>query len=117
MSDKWNRWSAKSPKLQPSDVLDIVYIDRFNRVINESAPLSEILWHSKDKTLLAWRRVMPPVPEQTHLGTVYWNYINGKFWPRTFQRPPNHKLPYFRIEVSVHRDGTPRFDYFLLDPV
>ena len=117
MSNTWNRWTHERPTLRPTDTLDLVYIDGFNRIINQTQPVSEIDWNGTERTLLAWRQITPAAkPTPTHLGTAYWNYITGKFWPRTFRRPPRHKLPYFRIEVSMYPDGTPKFDYFLLDP-
>lgn len=117
MSEKWNRWSSRRPDTKPTDILDILYIDDQNRIVNATKPVSDINWLDSRLVILAWRPAPVPKPATpAHLGTVYWNYINGKFWPRTFRRPPKYKLPYFRIEVSMYPDGTPQFDYFLLDP-
>ena len=119
MSNKWRRWTSMSPVFQPSDRLDLLYIDDSNNIVNSRELAGEINWHDPDMMILAWRLCEPPAsntPKPTYLGTRYWNWTNCKFWPAAATRPPNHKLPYFRIELWQQPDGTVKLEYFLPEP-
>jgi len=119
MNNKWRRWTNLRPVLQPSDGLQLLYIDSDNNIAHSSEPAGEVNWLDPDRTILAWRLSDPTVqkvnPNQ-HLGTRYWNWTNGKFWPIAASRPPSHKLPYFRIELWLQPDGEVKLEYHLPKP-
>ena len=116
MSNKWHRWNSMRPVFQPSDRLDLLYIDDSNNIVNARELAGEINWHDPEQMILAWRLVAQPAPRtepSKHLGTRYWNWTNSKWWPTAASRPPNPKLPYFRIEIWLKSDGTTKLEYFL----
>lgn len=119
MNNKWIRWTSMRPVMQPSDGLHLLYIDDSNNITHSSKRAGDVNWHDPDMTILAWRFVDQPKPvtnPNTHLGTRYWNWTNNKFWPAAAPRPPNHKLPYFRIELWLKPDGEIKLEYFLPEP-
>ncbi len=96
---------------QPSKPLDaeILYIDANNQICTVKLAGTEL--RDFKYPILAWRITTLPNTDK-HVKTVYWNNINGKFWPA--KRPPNPGLPgYFRIELWQRSDGTIRFEYHI----
>ena len=119
MNNKWIRWTSVRPEMQPSDGLHLLCIDGGNNIVHSNEPAGDVNWLDPGRTILAWRFAEEPKPvtnPRTHLGTRYWNWTNGKFWPVAANRPPNHKLPYLRIELWQQSDGEVKIEYFPLVP-
>lgn len=119
MNNKWRRWTSVRPVLQPSDGLHLLYIDNDNNITHSTELASDVNWHDPDRTILAWRltnTAQPKTNPNRHLGTRYWNWTNRKFWPEAASRPPNPKLPYFRLELWLQPDGEIKLEYFLPEP-
>lgn len=119
MKNKWRRWTSMSPAFQPSDGLDLLYIDKNNNIVNGTRIAKDVNWHDRDMIIVAWRLTEVSKTDSNpnkHLGTRYWNWRNSKFWPIAASRPPNHKLPYFRIELWLQPDGEIKLEYFLPEP-
>ena len=119
MNNKWIRWTNMRPVMQPSDGLHLLCIDDSNNIVHSSERAGDVNWYDQDRTILAWRYVDQPKPvtnPNRHLGTRYWNWTNCKFWPVAALKPPNHKLPYFRIELWLQPDGEVKLEYHLPEP-
>jgi hypothetical protein len=108
-------WHPGTPSTR-IPVLEVLYIDSRNQICTVTLSADE--FRNFQYKTLAWRDITPvnAVPEPVLLGTVYWNYVSGKFWPLAARKPPNPRLPnYFRINIWQMPDGSPKFEYILID--
>lgn len=115
MQNKNPKWYPGAPAGQ-TDLLEVLYIDSQNQICTVTLTGTEL--RSFQYKILAWRDHSPKIqpPSEVLLGTVYWNYVTGKFWPFSARKPPNPKLPnYFKILIWTQPDGSHRLEYKLVD--